>query len=163
MLRGLDLIVRVLFGVFGLVKGEVESRHILVPRHELLSKEDSERVLRELGVKSWQLPRIAQDDPCIQEFQPEIGQLVKVSRKSELVGEYTVYRYVTSPVGLKTASALRQAAAAEKEQKSKKTKKEAGKSASKATGRVPKSSDKIKRKARSAPKPKKVVRAANRK
>lgn len=73
----------------------------MVPRHELLSKEDSERLLKELGIKSWQLPRIAQDDPAIRGMNPEVGQLVKITRRSQLTGEYVVYRAVSAAVGLK--------------------------------------------------------------
>jgi DNA-directed RNA polymerase subunit H len=96
-------VLRVLFGVLGLSREtvEVEPNHILVPRHELLSKEESERVLKELGVKIWQLPRIAQDDPAIRFKEAEVGQLVRITRRSDLVGDYAIYRYVVSPFGQK--------------------------------------------------------------
>jgi DNA-directed RNA polymerase subunit H len=96
-------VLRVLFGVLGLSREtvEVEPNHALVPKHELLSKEESERVLKELGVKIWQLPRIAQDDPAIRFKEAEVGQLVRITRRSDLVGEYAIYRYVVSPFGQK--------------------------------------------------------------
>lgn len=72
--------------------------HVLVPRHELLSKEESEKVLKELGVKLWQLPRISQDDPAIRGLGAEVGQLVRITRKSDLMGEYVVYRLVVPPL-----------------------------------------------------------------
>jgi len=82
-----------LCGVFVLSDND-KITHVLVPRHEVLSKEESEKVLKELGVKAWQLPRIAQDDPAIRGIDTEVGQLVRITRKSELMGEYVVYRLV---------------------------------------------------------------------
>ncbi|PSN86345.1 hypothetical protein B9Q02_02680 [Candidatus Marsarchaeota G1 archaeon BE_D] len=88
--------------------------HILVPKHELLSKEDSEKVLKELGVKLWQLPRIYQDDPAIRHLNPEVGQLVKITRSSELAGEYVVYRVVVSSLTAKSTTTEKKEEKAEK-------------------------------------------------
>ncbi|MEM3671315.1 MAG: DNA-directed RNA polymerase subunit H, partial [Thermoprotei archaeon] len=71
------------------------------PKHELLSKEESERLLKEFGVKGWQLPRIAQDDPAVRDLNPETGQIVKITRQSQLTGSYVVYRIVSQAIGLK--------------------------------------------------------------
>ncbi len=92
-----------LFGVL-VLSGNNKFTHVLVPRHDLLSKEESDRILKELGVKSWQLPRIAQDDPAIRDLSPEVGQIIRVTRKSDLVGEYVVYRLVVPSFSVKAST-----------------------------------------------------------
>jgi len=90
------------------LSGNNKFTHVLVPRHEVLSKEESERLLKELGVKVWQLPRIAQDDPAIRDLNADVGQIVRVIRSSELVGEYEVYRLVVPSFSQKSASQKRE-------------------------------------------------------
>ncbi len=132
----------VLVGVLSLLGEDGGLNHILVPKHELLSKEDSEKVLKELGVKLWQLPRIYQDDPAIRHLNPEVGQLVKITRSSELAGEYVVYRVVVSSLTAKSTTTEKKEEKAEKRKTkeksatksrttSKSRKKKAGKSTSK--------------------------------
>jgi len=107
------MILCVLHDLFGVLvlSGNNKFTHVLVPRHEVLSKEESERLLKELGVKVWQLPRIAQDDPAIRDLNAEVGQIVRVTRSSELVGEYEVYRLVVPSFSQKSASQKKEASA----------------------------------------------------
>jgi len=77
-------------------------KHDLVPLHEVLDKQQTENILKELGVKIWQLPRISEDDPAITDVKPEPGQLVRIVRRSELVGDYVVYRVVTPTTSTKS-------------------------------------------------------------
>src|SRR5579875_3767412 len=104
------MILCVLHDLFGVLvlSGNNKFTHVLVPRHEVLSKEESERLLKELGVKVWQLPRIAQDDPAIRDLNADVGQIVRVIRSSELVGEYEVYRLVVPSFSQKSASQKRE-------------------------------------------------------
>ncbi len=100
------MILCVLHDLFGVLvlSGNNKFTHVLVPRHEVLSKEESERLLKELGVKVWQLPRIAQDDPAIRDLNADVGQIVRVIRSSGLVGEYEVYRLVVPSFSQKSTS-----------------------------------------------------------
>lgn len=83
-------------------------KHDLVPLHEVLDKQQTENVLKELGVKVWQLPRISEDDPAIVGMKPEPGQLVRIVRRSELVGDYVVYRVVAPTTATKSSRAKKE-------------------------------------------------------
>ncbi len=68
--------------------------HVLVPKHVLLSKEEAEKVLKELGVEPWQLPWIRASDPAARALGAKPGDIIKIIRKSITAGEVVVYRYV---------------------------------------------------------------------
>ncbi|MGI6009554.1 MAG: DNA-directed RNA polymerase subunit H [Methanomethylophilus sp.] len=75
-------------------------KHNLVPEHHLLSEEEAEKVLAELGITRDQLPKIKTTDAVIQVLEQihgpiEEGRIVKIIRKSETAQEFTVYRLVT--------------------------------------------------------------------
>jgi len=68
--------------------------HELVPEHILLSEEEKERVLRELGVKPNLLPLIRVSDPAARAIGAKPGDLIKIVRRSPTAGRTVVYRYV---------------------------------------------------------------------
>lgn len=68
--------------------------HELVPEHILLSKEEAERVLKELGVKPNLLPLIRASDPAARAIGAKPGDLIKIIRRSPTAGRSVVYRYV---------------------------------------------------------------------
>ncbi len=68
--------------------------HILVPKHILLSDEEAEEVLKTLGVKKEQLPKIRADDPVAKEIGAKPGQIVKIIRESPTAGKSVAYRLV---------------------------------------------------------------------
>jgi len=75
-------------------------KHELVPAHELLSKEEEEELLQNLGIKREQLPKIRKSDPVIrvleEKYGPiEPGRIIKIIRNnSRTSGIYIVYRMV---------------------------------------------------------------------
>ncbi|RLF49534.1 MAG: DNA-directed RNA polymerase subunit H [Thermoplasmata archaeon] len=76
--------------------------HELVPEHHILSKEEEERVLKELGIDKSQLPKILITDPCIQILQKKYGKIeegtvIKIIRKSPTAGVSIAYRVVVHP------------------------------------------------------------------
>ncbi len=75
--------------------------HILVPKHELLSKEEKEELLRLLGVKPEQLPKIRVDDPIAKEIGAKVGDIVRIIRESPTAGVSVAYRYVVPPTVVK--------------------------------------------------------------
>ncbi|WP_456328405.1 DNA-directed RNA polymerase subunit H [Archaeoglobus sp.] len=75
--------------------------HILVPKHELLSEEEKEEVLRLLGVKPEQLPKIRVDDPIAKEIGAKVGDIIRIIRESPTAGVSIAYRYVVPPVAVK--------------------------------------------------------------
>ena len=66
----------------------------LVPKHEILNGEDKAEMLKRLNVSLKQLPRIKDDDPVVKILQAKHGDVIKISRKSLVAGEYTYYRVV---------------------------------------------------------------------
>ncbi len=68
--------------------------HILVPKHEVLSKEEAEELLKVLGVSKEQLPKIRADDPIVKEIGAKPGDIVKITRESLTAGKSVFYRLV---------------------------------------------------------------------
>jgi DNA-directed RNA polymerase subunit H (RpoH/RPB5) len=82
-------------------------QHAIVPTHEVLSAEESQKVLGTLGTPLERLPKILYDDPGLQ-TDPKyralgegsegtrtlVGRLVRVRRPSPTAGEAIVYRVV---------------------------------------------------------------------
>ncbi len=67
---------------------------MLVPKHEILSEEEAEELLKVLGVRKEQLPKIKADDPIVKEIGAKVGDIVKITRKSLTAGESVFYRLV---------------------------------------------------------------------
>lgn len=70
------------------------STHFLIPKHELLTKEESQQVLERFHSSPSQLPRILVTDPIAKEIGAKPGDFVRISRRSETAGSSTYYRYV---------------------------------------------------------------------
>ncbi|MCD6275888.1 MAG: DNA-directed RNA polymerase subunit H [Thermoplasmata archaeon] len=73
--------------------------HELVPEHYLVSKEEEEEILKRLGVKKEQLPKIKKSDAVLRVLERKyghipIGSLIKIVRKSPTAGKIVVYRVV---------------------------------------------------------------------
>ncbi|MET1123855.1 MAG: DNA-directed RNA polymerase subunit H [Archaeoglobaceae archaeon] len=68
--------------------------HILVPKHEVLSKEEAEELLKLLGVSKEQLPKIKASDPIVKEIGAKPGDIVKITRESLTAGKSVFYRLV---------------------------------------------------------------------
>ncbi len=68
--------------------------HYLVPKHEILSPEEKEAVLKKYRVEPYQLPLLRTSDPVAKVIGARAGDLVKITRKSPTAGEYVSYRYV---------------------------------------------------------------------
>ncbi|MGI0052974.1 MAG: DNA-directed RNA polymerase subunit RpoH/Rpb5 C-terminal domain-containing protein [Thermoplasmata archaeon] len=83
--------------------------HHLVPPHELLTSDESEAVLRSLGVPVERLPRILVADPGLktdpkfraarEAREPLGGRLVRVRRPSPTAGEAIAYRMIVASLG----------------------------------------------------------------
>jgi len=85
--RGIELIPR-LFPSFNIFE------HVLVPKHEIVSAEEREKVLTEYRVQPYQLPRLKASDPAAKAIDAKPGDVVRITRDSPTAGKYISYRYV---------------------------------------------------------------------
>ncbi len=72
--------------------------HILVPKHEILSDEEKEELLKILGIRPEQLPKIRVDDPIAKEIGAKVGDIIRIIRESPTAGVNVAYRYVVPPI-----------------------------------------------------------------
>jgi len=70
------------------------SKHLLVPKHILLSKEDGERVMSEYKLKKKDMGRIYIDDPMARYLYAQKDDIIQIIRESINSGYSTFYRLV---------------------------------------------------------------------
>ncbi len=68
--------------------------HYLVPKHELATPEEYNRILEKYNIKKDDLPRIGVSDPAIRAIGVKAGAIVKIIRDSKTAGRTIIYRYV---------------------------------------------------------------------
>ena len=85
--KGIELIPRIFpsFNIFD---------HEFVPKHEIITEEEREKLLTEYKVHPYQLPEIKASDPAITAIGAKSGDIVRIARKSPTAGKYVAYRYV---------------------------------------------------------------------
>jgi len=70
------------------------SQHQLVPKHEILTKQEREEILNRLGITLNELPKMFSNDPAIRGLNSKVGDVVKITRMSITAGETVYYRTV---------------------------------------------------------------------
>jgi len=70
------------------------STHFLIPKHELLTHEESGKVVAAYNATPGQFPYILTTDPIAKEIGAKAGDFVKITRRSETAGSSIYYRYV---------------------------------------------------------------------
>ncbi len=63
--------------------------HELVPKHEILSDEEKQELIKRYGIKLRQLPRIFSSDPVVKALGAKVGDVIKITREFE--GKKTIY------------------------------------------------------------------------
>ncbi|MBC7218982.1 MAG: DNA-directed RNA polymerase subunit H [Hadesarchaea archaeon] len=70
------------------------SRHVLVPKHEVLPKDKVDELLQKYRITPYQLPLIKSSDPAVREIGGKPGDVIKITRHSPTAGKAVAYRYV---------------------------------------------------------------------
>jgi DNA-directed RNA polymerase I, II, and III subunit RPABC1 len=70
------------------------TRHRLVPKHELMSKEEKKSVLKMYDCKESQIPRMLKSDFMARYYGANSGDMFKIHRPSPSCGTYITYRMV---------------------------------------------------------------------
>ncbi|RJS85112.1 DNA-directed RNA polymerase subunit H [Candidatus Bathyarchaeota archaeon] len=68
--------------------------HVLVPKHEILTPQEREALLKKYRVKPYQIPNIRASDPVVRAIGAKPGDILRIYRKSPTAGTYISYRYV---------------------------------------------------------------------
>lgn len=70
--------------------------HELSPKYEVLSEEERINLLKTYKIKPSNLPKILDSDPAVKALGAKPGDIIKITRKSDLAGESVYYRLVIS-------------------------------------------------------------------
>ncbi len=71
--------------------------HIYVPKHEIILKQEAEKILKKYNCKPTELPLIFVNDPAILGLGVKPGDVIKITRTSPTAGTSFYYRYVVEP------------------------------------------------------------------
>jgi DNA-directed RNA polymerase subunit H len=72
--------------------------HKLVPKHEILSEKEAEKVLSSVGITKDQLPKIMISDAAVKRISAQVGDIIKITRESPTAGVSEFYRMVVDIV-----------------------------------------------------------------
>ena len=70
------------------------TKHIFVPKHEILSQEEGKEILEKFKCTRLQLPKILSNDAIAKYYGMKPGQICKITRNSNITGESIYYRLV---------------------------------------------------------------------
>jgi DNA-directed RNA polymerase subunit H len=68
-------------------------KHVLVPKHRILSEKEKLQVLEQYNINIVQLPSIKEKDPVLKEINAKIGDVIEIIREGPS-GKYKYYRRV---------------------------------------------------------------------
>jgi len=70
------------------------TKHFLVPKHLILTKEEEANLLEKYKITKDELPKIKSSDPAIAQQKPKQGDVVKIERRSVYGDSIDYYRVV---------------------------------------------------------------------
>ena len=68
----------------------------MVPKHEIMKKEEVEELLKKYDITKDKLPKILISDPMVKLLNAKVGDVIKIERNSPTAGKYYYYRVVVS-------------------------------------------------------------------
>ncbi|UCH88473.1 MAG: DNA-directed RNA polymerase subunit H [Thermoplasmata archaeon] len=68
--------------------------HSFVPKHTILTDEEANSIMKEFNITRAQLPKIYVTDPVIKIIKGEVGNIIKIERKSPTAEVSYAYRVV---------------------------------------------------------------------
>jgi len=77
-------------------KVKEEIKHSYIPKHEVLSAEELEKLISEKNLNPEKLPLIFMADPGIAHLEVKPGDVIKITRKNRVIGEVLYFRKVVS-------------------------------------------------------------------
>ncbi len=76
------------------VKSVKTVSHYLIPKHSKVSEKDKRVLLDSYQITVKELPKILRKDPAIAHLDVEVGDVIRIERKSDTAGKATGYRTV---------------------------------------------------------------------
>ncbi|KAE8721101.1 DNA-directed RNA polymerase V subunit 5A [Hibiscus syriacus] len=70
------------------------TKHVLKPRHQVLTEHEKQRLLQKYSIEEKQLPRLLKKDAIARYYGFEKGQVVKVTYGGEITESHVTYRCV---------------------------------------------------------------------
>jgi len=71
------------------------SEHYLVPKHEIMNEKEGTELLKKFKITKKQLPVITHLDPMVKEIDAKMGDIIKITRNSQVAGKIFYYRIVS--------------------------------------------------------------------
>lgn len=72
--------------------------HQLVPKHQVLTEKESEKILKDFKITKDQIPKILITDPCVKRIDGKVGDIIRIIRESPTAGVSEFYRIVVDIV-----------------------------------------------------------------
>ncbi|MDW7726410.1 MAG: DNA-directed RNA polymerase subunit H [Candidatus Methanoperedens sp.] len=68
--------------------------HVMVPEHEVLDKNEIDKILAGYNIEKEQLPKIYDSDPAAAAIKAKVGDVIRIIRQSPTAGRAVFYRMV---------------------------------------------------------------------
>lgn len=72
------------------------TKHMLVPKHSVISEKEKKELIDKYKLSIIDFPRISPKDAAIHHLKAKEGDIIKVARNSKTAGEAAFYRRVTN-------------------------------------------------------------------
>uniref|UniRef100_A0A0D9Y0B4 RNA polymerase subunit H/Rpb5 C-terminal domain-containing protein n=1 Tax=Leersia perrieri TaxID=77586 RepID=A0A0D9Y0B4_9ORYZ len=71
------------------------TKHVLTPKHEILTEDQKAKLLKDYKIEDSQLPRMLESDAVARYYGLDKGTVVKVKYNGELTGNHVAYRCIS--------------------------------------------------------------------